>query len=84
MAKVKLYGHIWGPELNRYVFFLLRGNWTIFGWDIANYIFDLHNLYQKWKKSKKLSKSYRVDRSLQPAARAAAAAYEPVQKHKFW
>ena len=33
---------------------------------------------QKWKKSKKLLKSYRVDKNLRPAA----AAYEPVQKHK--
>ena len=35
---------------------------------------------QKWKKSKKLFKSYRVDKNLRPPA--AAAAYEPVQKHK--
>ena len=38
---------------------------------------------QKWKKSKKLLKIYRVDKKLRPvAAAAAAAAYEPVQKHK--
>ena len=41
MAKVKLDGHIWALEFNRYVCFLFRGNWTIFGWDIANSIFDL-------------------------------------------
>ena len=46
-------------------------------------------LCQKWKKSKKLFKSYRVNNNLQPAAEpagepaaAAGAAYEPVQKHK--
>ena len=26
-----------------YVCFSFRGNWTIFGWDIANFIFDLDN-----------------------------------------
>ena len=36
---------------------------------------------QKWKKSKKLLKSYRADKSTRPAvAVAQAAAYEPVQK----
>ena len=43
MDKVKSYGHIWGLEFNRYVCFLFRGNRTIFGWDIANSIFDLEN-----------------------------------------
>ena len=41
MAKVKPDGHIWALELNHYVCFLFRGNRTIFGWDIANSIFDL-------------------------------------------
>ena len=41
MAKVKPAGHIWAPEFNRYVCFSFRGNRTIFGWDIANSIFDL-------------------------------------------
>ena len=41
MAKVKPDGHIWGLEFNRYVCFSFRGNRTIFGWDIANSIFDL-------------------------------------------
>ena len=36
-------------------------------------------LCQKWKKSKKLFKSYGVNRNLWPAA---AAVYEPVQKYK--
>ena len=43
MAKVKPDGHIWALEFNRYVCFSLRGNRTIFGWDIANSIFDLEN-----------------------------------------
>ena len=41
MAKVKPDGHIWALEFNRYVCFSFRGNWTIFGWDNANSIFDL-------------------------------------------
>ena len=41
MAKVKPACHIWAPEFNRYVCFSFRGNRTIFGWDIANSIFDL-------------------------------------------
>ena len=41
MVKVKPDDHIWAPEFNRYVCFLFRGNLTIFGWDIANSIFDL-------------------------------------------
>ena len=43
MAKVKPDGHIWALEFNRYVCFSFRGNRTIFGWDIANSIFDLEN-----------------------------------------
>ena len=41
MAKVKPDGHIWALEINRYVCFSFHGNRTIFGWDIANSIFDL-------------------------------------------
>ena len=41
MAKVKPDGHIWALEFHRYVCFSFRGNRTIFGWDIANSIFDL-------------------------------------------
>ena len=41
MVKVKPDGHIWALEFNRYVCFSFRGNRTIFGWDIANSIFDL-------------------------------------------
>ena len=43
MVKVKPISHIWGLEFNRYVCFSFRGNRTIFGWDIANSIFDLEN-----------------------------------------
>ena len=43
MAKVKPDGHIWALEFNRYVCFSFCGNRTIFGWDIANSIFDLEN-----------------------------------------
>ena len=46
MAKVKPAGHIWAPEFNRCVCFSFRGNRTIFGWDIANSIFDLENSSQ--------------------------------------
>ena len=41
MVKVKPDGPIWALEFNRYVCFWFRGNRTIFGWDIANSIFDL-------------------------------------------
>ena len=42
-VKVKPDCHIWGLESNRYVCISFRGNCTIFGWDIANSIFDLEN-----------------------------------------
>ena len=52
MAKVKPDGHIWAPEFNRYVCFSFRGNRTIFGWDIANSIFDLGNSRSRsWPRS---------------------------------
>ena len=52
MAKVKPDGHIWDLEFNRYVCFSLRGNRTIFGWDIANSIFDLENSRSRsWPRS---------------------------------
>ena len=40
-AKVKPDGDIWALEFNWYICFSFRGNRTIFGWDIANSIFDL-------------------------------------------
>ena len=43
MVKFKPDGHIWGPGVQSICLFLLRGNRTIFGWDIANSIFDLEN-----------------------------------------
>ena len=53
MTKVKPVGHIWGLGFNRCVCFLLRGNRTIFGWDIANSIFDLENSRSmSWPRSK--------------------------------
>ena len=52
MAKVKPDGHIWALEFNRYVRFSFRGNRTIFGWDVANSIFDLENLRTRsWPRS---------------------------------
>ena len=52
MAKVKPDGHIWGLEFNRYVCFSFRGNGTIFGWDIANSMFDLENSRSRsWSRS---------------------------------
>ena len=52
MAKVKPDGHIWGLEFNRYVCFSFCGNLTIYGWDIANSIFDLENSRSRsWPRS---------------------------------
>ena len=52
MAKVKHDGHIWALEFNRYVCFSFRGNQTIFGWDIANSIFDIENSRSRsWPRS---------------------------------
>ena len=47
MTKVKPDGHIWNLVFNQYVCFSFHGNWTIFGRDIANSIFDLEN--SRWK-----------------------------------
>ena len=55
MAKVKPDGHIWALEFNWYVCFSFRGNRTIFGWDIANSIFDLEKSRSRsWRKSTKI------------------------------
>ena len=55
MAKVKPDGHIWALGFNRYVCFSFRGNRTIFGWDIANSIFDLEKSRSRsWRKSTKI------------------------------
>ena len=52
MVKLKPIGHIWGLEFNRYVCFSFRGNLTIFGWDIANSIFEVENSgLRSWPKS---------------------------------
>ena len=55
MAKVKPDGHIWALKFNRYVCFSFRGNRTIFGWDIANSIFDLENSRSRsWPRSNRM------------------------------
>ena len=52
MVKFKPIGHIWGLGFNRYVCFSFPGNRTIFGWDIANSIFDLENSRSRsWPRS---------------------------------
>ena len=43
MAKVKSDDLIWALDFNRYVCFLFRGNRTISGWDIINFVLDLEN-----------------------------------------
>ena len=43
MANVTPDGPIWALEFNRYVCLSFRGNRTIFGWDMANSIFDREN-----------------------------------------
>ena len=51
-AKVKSDGHIWALDFNRYVCFSSCGNRIIFGWDIANSIFDLENSRSRsWPRS---------------------------------
>ena len=44
MAKLISDGDIWGIKFNQYVCFLFHENWTIFGLDIVNSIFDLEDL----------------------------------------
>ena len=52
MAKFRPDGHIWALEFNRYVCFSLCGNGTIFGWDMANSIFDLEKSRSRsWSRS---------------------------------
>ena len=55
MAKAKSHGHIGGLRFNWYICFSFRGNRTIFGWDIANSIFDLENSRSRlWPRSKSM------------------------------
>ena len=95
MAKVKPDGHIWAPEFNRYVCFSFHGNRTIFGWDIANSIFDLEKSRSRSQPKSnqviyrsgptimpKIKEILKVVLKLSHGQEAAAAAYEPVQKHK--
>ena len=52
MTKVKPDGHIWALEFYWYVCFSFHGNRIIFGWDIANSIFDLENSRSRsWPRS---------------------------------
>ena len=52
MEKFKPDDHIWALESHRYVCFSFRGNRTIFGWDIANSIFDLvKSMSRSWPRS---------------------------------
>ena len=52
MAKVKPDGHIWALGFHCYVCFPFHGNRTIFGWDIANFIFDLEKSKSRsWSRS---------------------------------
>ena len=54
-ANVKSDGPIWSLEFSRCVCFLFRGNPTIFGWDIANSIFDLENSRSRsWPRSNRM------------------------------
>ena len=81
MAKVKSDGHIWGLELNRYVCFSFRGNWTIFGWDIANSMFDLENSKSRsWPRSN-LMVTFEAQSSIEMFA-FCFVAIRLVQKHK--
>ena len=49
---VKSDGHIWGLEFNWYICFPFLGNRTIFGWDIANSIYDLEKSRSRsWPRS---------------------------------
>ena len=57
MAKVKPDGHIWALEFNRYVCFSFCGNRTIFGWDIANSIFDLEKCRSRSRRKSTKMKS---------------------------
>ena len=52
MVKVKPDGHIWGLGVQSICLLSFRGNRTIFGWDVANSIFDLKNSRSRsWQRS---------------------------------
>ena len=95
MAKVKPGGHIWALKFSRYVCFSFRGNQSIFGWDIANSIFDLEKSRSRSRRKSnqviyrsgptivpKMKEIQKVVEMLSREQESAAAAYEPVQKHK--
>ena len=52
MAKAKHDIHICGQEINRYVWFPLRGNWTIFGWKSKFYIWPWKCKIKSWPRGK--------------------------------
>ena len=58
MAKTNPDGHIWALEFNQYVWLSFLGNRTIFGWDIANSIFDLEK--SRWRSRENQQKSNQV------------------------
>ena len=65
MAKVKPNGHIWGLEYNRYVCLSFSGNRTMFGWDIANSLFDLENSRSRlWPRSTNLMVTFEAYSSI--------------------
>ena len=52
MAKVKPDGHIWSLGVQSICLLFVPWQWTIFGWDIANSIFDLENSSSRsWPRS---------------------------------
>ena len=52
IVKVKPIVYIWGMGFNRYVCLSFPGNRTTFGWDLANFIFDLENSRSRsWPRS---------------------------------
>ena len=90
MPTVKLDDYIWRPKFNQYACFTFRGNRTIFGWDIANSIFDLENWRSRSRRKSnqviywsgptivpKMKEIQKVVQSLRPAA--AAAGYKNIK-----
>ena len=90
ITAIQSQGHVCGqrsrshlrPWVQSICLFSFLGNRTIFGWGIANSIFDHKNSGSRsWPRlnpmvTTRLFKSYRVNKNLCPAA------YEPVQKYR--
>ena len=65
MAKVKPDGRIWGLGVQSICLLSFRGNRTIFGWDIANSIFDLEKSRSRsWLRSNPMVFSFRGNRTI--------------------